>query len=1094
MRPRKLTIKNFMPFRIAGSEEHVVDFANLDLFAITGPMASGKSSLIDAIVWCLYGRTARYGADSKGVVSAGETLCEVYFDFTVGNRWFRAVRRTGKTTESGLSEREGEEWIQDASGSDRLTGRIEELLGLDFDGFTKTVILPQGRYAEFLSSKPSDRRDLLASILELGVYARVSGRAHEVAGQAKARADALRETLSQYIGVSRARVEQQRRELATLEQQLAETTKQEVVFRALMQNVDGLSLLIRREGELRAEEQARTTETAEATQTLAEAETRLQSLAQKLAQSTTDRNALGYDAARHDVLRRTVGHLRDYHSARREAALKQQELALLQEDIAALARRLADREQEVGAKRQEQHTHAAALQAALAQSGDIAALTEKLYQAQQWKKLQLGQQQLQEQHHKQNEKLAQIRQSLTHRLHQEEEKDQELRALQQERERLRAEEQEKAQVEAEAKALGKELQDAAREEKRLAKDCEEARAAVLTAGQELQKQQDALARAAQSENDALRRLEETRRRYEVEHLRASLHVGDACPVCEAQVQRIPDVSESAMGDLATLQHSVEMAKATVDSQRQALQKATAAAAAATTKKDTVSQELTLREQKRREAQERFVGRFPGFSSLTAALGVIQQQRQTLAAAVKEAEAKAQTREKEKLVLTRQREQDQKEEATLQEALRNLAAHLETSAAQITELTRALAEFIKTGDDPEATLTTQRQRLEQLEQQVKTAERHQRALESTLATEKTAKVEKEGTAGILATQREAAEQRAQREAQAVRESLTLSVNVALPELAVLDGELTDLTQKQQQHLAFVRQEKTMQDEQGEQDRLVAGLRADLQARERSLTETQQKVKKCAHDLTQARQDLRKQVQEAGLFDIGEDGQGLREQLETIRGQGISIRERRGRLEAETTELERRCAEKENEEEKLRAADTEGRLATDLHKLLGSEFTDFLSQEAVEALMRGATLHLQRLTHGRYSFNIAYKRRAIELLIVDHEDSQRARPTHSLSGGETFLASLAIALALSQSFREIATGRAAKTSTECLILDEGFGTLDREGLQLVTETLQELRGEESRMVGIITHVEEVAAAMPMRIEVQKGNRTSTITVRG
>ncbi len=108
--------------------------------------------------------------------------------------------------------------------------------------------------------------------------------------------------------------------------------------------------------------------------------------------------------------------------------------------------------------------------------------------------------------------------------------------------------------------------------------------------------------------------------------------------------------------------------------------------------------------------------------------------------------------------------------------------------------------------------------------------------------------------------------------------------------------------------------------------------------------------------------------------------------------------------------------------------------------------------------------------------------------------RRLTTHSLSGGETFLASLAIALALSQGFREVATGKAAKTSTECLILDEGFGTLDREGLQLVTETLQELRGEAGRMVGIITHVEEVAAAMPTCIEVHKGSRTSTITVNG
>jgi hypothetical protein len=114
------------------------------------------------------------------VISTGESACEVAFDFTIGPRQFHAVRRTPNTTQSGLSEREGDEWIQDVSGSDRLTRRIEELLGLDFDSFTKTVILPQGRYAEFLSSEPSKRRDLLEKILELGVYKRVVDRAKEL--------------------------------------------------------------------------------------------------------------------------------------------------------------------------------------------------------------------------------------------------------------------------------------------------------------------------------------------------------------------------------------------------------------------------------------------------------------------------------------------------------------------------------------------------------------------------------------------------------------------------------------------------------------------------------------------------------------------------------------------------------------------------------------------------------------------------------------------------------------------------------------------------------------------------------------------------
>ena len=219
MRPQKLSLKNFMPFRVTGDQVHAVDFSQLGLFSITGPMGSGKSALIDAMVWCLYGRTARYGK-STGVISTGEQTCEVALDFSVGERQFRAVRRTGKITESGLSEREGEEWIQDISGALRLTTRIEELLGLDFDSFTKTVILPQGRYAEFLTSEAEKRRELLAKILELGVYARVRAHAGDVEKQARTRAETLRETLAQYAGLSQEHIALQKDELAKLRQRI----------------------------------------------------------------------------------------------------------------------------------------------------------------------------------------------------------------------------------------------------------------------------------------------------------------------------------------------------------------------------------------------------------------------------------------------------------------------------------------------------------------------------------------------------------------------------------------------------------------------------------------------------------------------------------------------------------------------------------------------------------------------------------------------------------------------------------------------------------------------------------------------------------
>jgi exonuclease SbcC len=420
--------------------------------------------------------------------------------------------------------------------------------------------------------------------------------------------------------------------------------------------------------------------------------------------------------------------------------------------------------------------------------------------------------------------------------------------------------------------------------------------------------------------------------------------------------------------------------------------------------------------------------------------------------------------------------------------------LEAGSTQLGVLEKSLAPYLSSGHDPESLLTARRQALVDAQAEVKKLEQETLAAEGALRTLTTRKLQQEGDERVLASQRDAALAQAERETLAARENLELPPTHALPTLSELEVTLLELGQKQTQHAALMQREETIRDARNQAERQAVAVRADLEARERVLQEVRQKLQQAEQELNQTRAALQAAITQSQLSDIGADGEGLKERLEAASTQLNLLREQRIGLEKEITELERRCAEKEQEEEKLRAAETDARLAADLHKLLGAEFTDFLSQGAVEALMRDASVHLQRLTHGRYSFDIAYKRRAIELQIIDQEDHRRARPTHSLSGGETFLASLAIALALSQSFREIATGKAAKTSTECLILDEGFGTLDREGLQLVTETLQELRGEEGRMVGIITHVEEVAAAMPMRIDVRKGNRTSTITVSG
>ena len=1095
MRPQKLSLKNFMPFRATGGQAHEVDFSPLELFAITGPMASGKSALIDAIVWCLYGRTARYGVDSKGVIAAGEQTCEVALDFTVGERWFRAVRRTGRVTDSGLSEREGDEWIQDRSGSALLTKRIEDLLGLDFDSFTKTVILPQGRYGEFLTSEPKKRRELLEKILELGVYTRVRTQARDVAKQAETRADTLRETLAQYADLSPERLTRQQEELAELEHRIEHLAQQEQVLHSLAQQVDRVAGLRSRLAELQADLQVRAQEKEEAKKKADAITVELAELTHALARFGQEREALGYDAARHTVVKQAVAHLGEWAVADREAGQKSAEHSRVQEEVEALAQQRAVHVRQLEQARSQHQTHTATFERHIAEAGDVATLTEKLSAAKRWKELCQQQQELVAQLDSLRHTHAASRHTLERVKRQETLHEQTVRELQATLERAKEDERQKRQLIAEAESLDRELHEAAEAEKRVQAEAEVARAALAKAEHTAQHIRRDIVQAQGQEQAARAALEDTQRQHEAAHLRETLHIGDACPVCRTIVSDIP-AAQDAESSLKELQEQLAGAQQTTEQKRTRAQEASAAVAAQQARREAAEQEVKERGRVHQQVQDRFVSRFPAHASPAEALKALQTQHKELNATLKDLEAQTASAEQETRQRSHQRETAQQEEARLGEALRGATDRLDTGKPQLAALRVEIAAFLAPNEDPEHQVAHRRTRVMQAEQHMKAAEEARRQAETALGRLTTAHIQKEGEATLLASEHQAALQGAEREARAVRECLGLAHDAVLPPAEDLAGELTGLSHKQARHVDLSQREDEARASHGQAERQAAALQADQRARTRMLEEARHKRQQAQNQLDRERDTLRTAIaRDAGarrLPDAGEDGANIKPQLETLRGHRISLQEHRGRLEAEQAEAQRRWREKEQEEEKLRTAQTEQRLASDLHGLLGSAFSNFLSRGAIEALMRDASVHLQGLTHGRYTFDIAYRNQAIHLQIIDHENQRRARPAHSLSGGETFLASLAIALALSQGFRTVATGRAATTSTECLILDEGFGTLDREGVQMVTETLQELRGEEGRMVGIITHVEEVAAAMPAQLEIHKGSRSSLIAV--
>lgn len=169
---------------------------------------------------------------------------------------------------------------------------------------------------------------------------------------------------------------------------------------------------------------------------------------------------------------------------------------------------------------------------------------------------------------------------------------------------------------------------------------------------------------------------------------------------------------------------------------------------------------------------------------------------------------------------------------------------------------------------------------------------------------------------------------------------------------------------------------------------------------------------------------------------------------------------------------------------RAGDAE--VAGELARLLdANHFERWLVSVALARLVEGGTARLHDLSSGRYSF--AFDDSGRDLLVVDHTQGDERRSVRTLSGGETFQASLALALALSDQLSDLAADGAARL--ESIFLDEGFGTLDAETLDMVAGTIENL-GAADRMVGIVTHVPELAARMPVQFRVTKGARSSKV----
>ena len=188
MRPLRLEMTAFGPY----PKEVILDFAvlaNQSMFLITGPTGAGKTSILDAIVYALYGQTSgglRDGVDMRSDYADATTPTAVVFEFQVGDHRYRIERTpkqelqkkrgTGTRTvlaTAAISEWIDEEWKLLATKAQEIRDYVQQIIGFRVDQFLQVVLLPQGDFRKLLVAPTSEREVLLHTIFKTSMYKRI---------------------------------------------------------------------------------------------------------------------------------------------------------------------------------------------------------------------------------------------------------------------------------------------------------------------------------------------------------------------------------------------------------------------------------------------------------------------------------------------------------------------------------------------------------------------------------------------------------------------------------------------------------------------------------------------------------------------------------------------------------------------------------------------------------------------------------------------------------------------------------------------------------------------------------------------------------
>jgi exonuclease SbcC len=1020
MRPLQLMLKGFTSFK----DEVSLGFERLDLFVISGATGAGKSSLLDAMTYALFGQVPRTNDHGlRELISHGRDRMAVVLDFQVGGQPYRVARgrRRNGPTQVQLEKLAPSGPVPVADKVRTVDEEVRRLLGLGFDAFTQAVVLPQGQFAAFLKSEPRDRRKMLNGLLRLHVYERM----RDLAGGRESalehrKASVERRLREDFEGVTAEAAVQLRNRQAVVRDEVADS------WHRLTGAQERLAV-VRREHEKTGDLAARESELAE----LQKHEPAIEALGRQLEAAQRAAQVIPLldqaDRARQDQQRRAdeLAQARQDHAALHERHLLAQEALARARQVADTLPSLRDRQ------------------------GELAEVLGKLPHRDQLNQQCTDQQnaldqlrQRREQCHVRRRELSEEAAALGDHITQAMEQaarigydpvfDQKLASTRDRANRLHSE---RGRIDREAEGA-----------RRKGREAAHAEAACNAAAGRKEHAEWAKQEADHDLTLARTRLEEANKEYAAAHLRTGLVAGQACPVCRQEVRLLPHAEPVPL---------LEQLQADVERTNQSAHAAAQEAMNAATDFAAIRATATSARQQADEAET-------ALHSLQAAVGELDGELQTEVGKLVAGFA-GQTIEARILAAVNAVEVQRAEHEKIGKALTDLdrtlqlkrqaadtatteAQQLETSVAEGDERLRRLQEALKRVHDDIRAVTEEgdpRTEQKRVADQIKGIEE---ALQDSVNQEAEAARCLGGAAGkadqlqsVAADAARDADEAARQASQAIGQSRF--ADAATARAAALPPETT------------------------------ATYRTQIEGHRQTLHTVQTRITELIRELGDRR------VTDAELAQVEQEHAACQERHQAKQKEQTVVAEQLRTLEdklARAVELRREHREVSSQHRVLR------RLAGDLKS---DCFQAYLLEEALGALVSGASQQLGRLTGDRYGLDYVRD----QIVVIDRDNAGERRSTDTLSGGETFLASLSLALELSAQVQQ-AVGA---IHLDCLFIDEGFGTLDPDTLRIVADAVRTLQVG-GRMVGIITHIPELREEFDQRLVIQNEAGASRVRI--